>query len=334
MRRKPLKPLARFALACAAGLTSVCTAFQSPAYASQADFLSRPVNMILPFPAGSTSDTIARILQTKLTEKLGVSVVVENKPGASGDIAFSLVARSEPDGHTLLLTPDAIVVNPILKGKGVEEVFDKLRPVTVVAEAPLAFILSPALPTNNFQDFVAYAKARPNELNFGSSGVGSIPYLSAAYFMQLTGTQMVHVPYRGAAQSMNAAFTDEIQFFLGDVSRYIAFQDRLKALAVTGPQRDPRLPDVPTLAESTGNPQATFGLWLTAFLPKDTPAELVQRWNDEISAVMASPDFQELMKTNGYSSTVRTPAETEKFIRDGYDFWHKIVVDGKLTFEP
>lgn len=302
--------------------------------AETAKFADKPMNLILPFPAGSTSDTISRILQEQLTHRLGMNVVVENKPGASGEIAYSFVARSEPDGHTLLLTPDAIVVNPILKGEGLETVLNRLTPVTVVAEAPLAFITSPGMPANNFDEFVAYAKERPGKLNFGSSGVGSVPYLSVAYFMQLTGVEMVHIPYRGAAQSMNAAFADEIQFFLGDVSRYIAYQDKLKALVVTGPKRDPRLPDVPTLAEKTGEPNATFGLWLTAFAPAATPPEMIQRLNQELSAVMASPAFQEKMQAMGYSSTVRSTAEVDKFVSDGYEFWKKVVTDGNLKFEP
>lgn len=314
--------------------TLLVTAGYAAMAGATTNFSEKPVNLILPFPAGSTSDTVSRILQEQLAARLGATVVVENKPGASGEIAYSFVARSEPDGHTLLLTPDAVVVNPILKNEGLETVLDRLVPITVVAEAPLAFITSPGLPVKGFDEFVAYAKARPGKLNFGSSGVGSVPYLSVAYFMQLTGVDMVHIPYRGAAQSMNAAFADEIQLFLGDVNRYLGYKDRLRALVVTGPERDPRLPDVPTLAEKTGEPNATFGLWLTAFAPTGTSTAMVQRLNEELSAVMASPEFQEKMKSLGYSSRVRSPAETEKFVRDGYAFWKKVVTDGNLKFEP
>lgn len=308
-------------------------ALVAPSLALAKDFPNRSVTLILPFPAGSTSDTITRILQSHLSRRLGVPVVVENRAGASGDIAYGAVAAAKPDGHTLLLTPDAVVISPLLKNQGIGDVFKRLTPVTIVAEAPLTFIIPRALPVNDMKEFVAYAKARPGKLNFGSSGVGSVPFLSVAYLAQRTGIEMVHVPYRGAAQSMNAMFGGEIQLFLGDISRYMDYQDKLRALVVTGSKRDPRLPEVPTLAEA-GYPGQGFGLWLGLFAPAGTPSPLLTRLNNELSAVMASAEFQAQMRHNGYESVVRSTADAERFVRGSFDFWHKVVVDGKLNFVP
>lgn len=319
-------------IALAAGL--LCgAALVSPSLALAQDFPSRSVTLILPFPAGSTSDTITRILQSHLSRRLGVPVVVENRAGASGDIAYSHVAAAKPDGHTLLLTPDAVVISPLLKNQGIDDVFKRLTPVTIVAEAPLTFIIPRALPVTNLKEFVDYAKARPGKLNFASSGVGSVPFLSVAYLAQRTGIDMTHVPYRGAAQSMNAMFGGEVQLFLGDINRYMDYQDKLRALVVTGSKRDPRLPDVPTLAEA-GYPGQGFGLWLGLFAPAGTPAPLLTRLNSELSAVMASPEFQAQMRHNGYESNPRSTQDTARFVRSGFDFWRKVVVDGKLNFVP
>ncbi len=334
MRTNLLSTFARSlkALGCCTLLAATAAAVPLSVNAQATKYPSKPITLILPFPAGSTSDTITRILQNMLGTRLGVPVVVENKPGGSGEIAYSSVSNSAPDGHTLLLTPDAIVVNAIVKGQGLEPIYKRLTPVTVVAEAPLAFIIPPSLPVKNLREFMAYVKERPGKLNFGSSGVGSVPYLSVAYLMQRGGLDMVHIPYRGAAQSMNALFSGDIQLFLGDVGRYIAYKDQLKALVVTGPRRDPRLPDVESITETF--PGASFGLWLSVWAPAGTPQDLVQRINAEITAVQKSPEFQAQMANLGYEAPARTVAETEKYVRDGYAFWNKVVVDGKIRFEP
>lgn len=311
-------------------LGAAVTALALPAVANDR-FPGGTVTLVLPFPPGSTSDTITRILQTRLSEKWGTPVVVDNKAGASGEIAYSAVANANPDGRTLLLTPDAIVVNPIIKGQDFTSVSKRLRAVTVVAEAPLAFIIPAALPVRDLKEFVQYAKARPKQLNFGSSGVGSIPYLSAAYFMQRTGVDMVHVPYRGAAQTMTAMFGGDVQFFLGDVGRVIANKDRLRAIVVTGARRDPRMPDVPTMAES-GYPGATFGLWLGLFAPAGTSSSVVNQINKDFTEVMTSPDFQAQMRANGYEAVPRSVGDADRFVRDSHAFWRKVVTDGKLTF--
>lgn len=325
MKHKTLRLLRRVALGAAA------VALTTPALAD-GPFPGGPVTLALAFPAGSTSDTIARIAQTRLSEKWGAPVVVENKAGASGEIAYSAVAGSNPDGRTLLLTPDAIVVNPIIKGQDLSTVTRRFNAVTILAEAPLAFLIPASLPVKDLKDFVQYVKARPRKLNFGSSGVGSVPYLSVAYFMQRTGTEMAHIPYRGAAQTMTAMFSGDVHFFLGDVNRYLANKDRLRAIVVTGAKRDPRAPDVPTMAES-GYPGATFGLWLGVFAPATTPADLVVRLNKDMTEVMTSPDFQAQMQANGYESNARSVEQADRFVRDGFAFWRKVVVDGKLKFE-
>lgn len=321
--------MARLTRRAAMGVAVMALASQAMA---QDRFPGGPVTLVLAFPAGSTSDTIARVAQTHLTAKWGVPVIVENKPGASGEIAYTAVANSNPDGRTLLLTPDAIVVNPILKNQDLSTVTKRFKPVTVLAEAPLAFIIPASLPVKDLKDFVQYVKARPKQLNFGSSGVGSVPYLSAAYFMQRTGTELVHIPYRGAAQTMSAMFAGDVVFFLGDVNRYLTNKDRLRAIVVTGARRDPRAPDVPTLAEA-GYPGAAFGLWLGVFAPASTPADVVARINKDLTEVMTSAEFQSQMRANGYESNARSVEQTDRFVRDGYAFWRKVVVDGKLKFE-
>lgn len=329
-----ISTLSRVAIRLGLGAGLLLSAALASAQAQTEKFPDRAVTLILPFPPGSTSDTITRILQSEMTKRLDVPVVVENKSGASGEIAYSTVARAKPDGHTLLLTPDAVVLGPLIKNKGIDEVLGKrFTPVTIVAEAPLTFIIPRVLPVNTVKEFVAYAKSQPQKLNFGSSGVGSVPYLSAAYFMQRTGIDMVHIPYRGAAHSMNAMFANEIQFFLGDVNRYLENKDRLKALVVTGSKRDPRLPDVPTFAEA-GYPGEGFGLWLGLFAPAGTSPQLVARLNSELSAIMTSAEFQAQMRANGYESNVRSPSETDRFVRNSFNFWKKVVVEGKLRFEP
>jgi tripartite-type tricarboxylate transporter receptor subunit TctC len=262
-------------------------------YAQAQSYPTKPIRMLVGFPPGGPTDVVGRIIADKLGEQLGQPVVVENRPGAAGNIAAEQVAKAAPDGYTVLYASNAIAISPGLYAKlGFDPVKD-LIPVTEAGTGSLVFVVHPSVPANTVQEFINYARARPGQLNYASSGSGTITHLAAVMFSQRTGLQTQHVPYKGSAPSLVDIVAGRVQFLMGAINTAVPFikEGKLRALAVTGLKRSPALPDVKTLDES-GLPGFEAANWQGVFVPAGTPAPIVARLNAEFVKAVRSPELK------------------------------------------
>ena len=270
-------------------LVAVLGALPSPV-AAQA-YPARPIRIIVPYPAGGTSDILARSLGEKLTGALGQAVVVDNKPGANGNLGADLVAKSPPDGYTLLLADiGALAISPSVYPTLPFDPVRDFAPVTMVAYSPHILVVNPAVPANSVQELVALAKAKPGKLNFAISGVGGAPHLAGVEFALRTGVKWEYIPYKGGSQAIADVAGGQADVTLnGMLATYpLVKGGKLKLLAVSSPRRVPAIPDVPTIAES-GLPGFETGSWQGVVAPPGTPGEIVSRLNAEIGRILATP---------------------------------------------
>ena len=285
----------------------------------------KPVRIISPFAPGGGNDTLSRILAAALTPRLGQQVVVENRPGANTIVGTELVVKSPPDGYTLIMLPNAITINPHLYRKMPFDVAKDLAPVTQVGVSPLILVVHPSLPVRSTKDLLALARAKPNELTNGSSGNGSLGHLAGALLGSMTGTSLVHVPYKGTS----LVVTDLIggQIVLSFASALTVVQhirsERLRAIAVTGAKRSAALPEVPAIAETVAGFSAD--LWYALFAPANTPADIVNRLHREAGAVLAQSDIKAKLFDQGVDALARTPQDMVKLITADLDKWAKVV---------
>src|SRR5882672_3236856 len=262
------------------------TAIATPAFAQQ-PYPSKPVRIVSPFPPGGGNDALCRAVAPKLSENLKQQVIVENRAGANGIVGTEVAARSAPDGYTILLIPSGHAVNASLYKK---LPFDSIRdftPITLAASSPLVLAVHPSLPVKNVKDVIALAKSRPGQLTYVSSGIGSSGHLAGALFDTLTGTKMVHIPYKGMALAITDLMGGQVTMTFGTSLSVIpqVRSGRLRALATTGATRSPALPDLPTIAE-TGVPGYEASLWYGFVGPAKIPPEIVNRLNSAIIAVL------------------------------------------------
>ena len=274
-------------------LTSVLAFALFLGLAQAQTYPSKPIRLQVGFPAGGPTDVVGRIIADKLSEQMGQPVIVENRPGAAGNIAAEYVAKAAPDGYTVLYASNAIAISPGIYSKlGYDPVKD-LIPVTEAGTGSLVFVVHPSLPVNSVQEFIDYAKARPGQLNYASSGAGTITHLAAVLFSQRTGIQTQHVPYKGSAPSLVDTVAGRVQFLMGAINTAVPFikEGKLRALAVTGLKRSPALPDLKTLDES-GLPGFEAANWQGVFVPAGTPAATVARLNAEFVRAVRSPELK------------------------------------------
>jgi tripartite-type tricarboxylate transporter receptor subunit TctC len=292
---------------------------------AQQAYPSRPIRIISPFSPGGGNDTICRIIAPKLVERLGQRVLVDNRAGANGIIGTEVAARSVPDGYTIVLIPSGHAVNASLRKKLPYDTIKDFTPITMVGSSPLVLSVHPAVPAQNVKELIALAKARPGQLTYGSAGVGSSGHLAGALFETLTGTKMVHVPYKGMA----LAITDLIsgQIFLAFATSLSSVphvrSGRLRALATTGAERSPALPDLPTVADSVPGYEAS--LWYGFVGPAGIPPENVRRLNSEIVAVLELPDVRKRLASQGLDVRPSTPEDFGRLLRTDLARWAKVV---------
>ena len=290
-------------------------------------FPEKPVRMVAPYPPGGTSDIIARILGQKLFDAWGQQIVVDNRAGANGSIGCELAAKSPADGYTLLIgnmTP--IAANPSLYRKlGYDSVRD-FAGVSLVAAGPNVLVVNPALPVKSVQELIAYAKANPGKLNFGSGGAGSPAHLAGELFKTLTGVAMTHVPYKGTVLSVNDLIAGQVQLVFSDAPPAVPHvkSGKLRALAVTGARRTPLLPELPTVAES-GVPGFELDNWWGILVPAMTPKPVINRINAEIVRIMQTADVKERFGNLGVEAIHGTPAEFDAYIKSEYAKLAKII---------
>ena len=294
----------------------------------------RPVKIIVPWAPGGSTDILARTVADKLSKSLGQPVVVENKPGASGNMGSDMVAKAAPDGYTLLFgSMSTHAINPgmmpAMPFKGVED----FTPIAMLAFVTNTMVIHPSLPVNNVKEFIAYAKANPGKVAYASAGNGSTNHLSAALLEKMAGIEMLHVPYKGGAPAVVATVAGETQVFFtaGTQSLPHVKADRLKLVAVTEKKRSALLKNTPTVAETV--PGYEMAVWYGAFGPKDMPPQIRTRLNAEINAIMMSPDVKAKMEAMGVEPVNETPEQFAAGLRADAEKWGKLVKDMGIVAE-
>jgi tripartite-type tricarboxylate transporter receptor subunit TctC len=304
----------------------------APALASAQAFPSKPVKIVVPFAAGGTTDVVARLLAQKLTEAWGQSVIVENKAGAGGNIGADFVAKAPADGYTMLMTSGSIVTanQYIYKNLTYDPARD-LVPVTNVATGPLLVTVHPAVPVKDLKEFIAYAKANPKKVNFGSAGVGTQTHLAGENFAHAAGIDITHVPYKGESAALTDLIGGQIQMVapnLGGAIQHIQ-QGKIRALAVTSKERAPQIPDVPAVSEII--PGFENAGWFGLMAPAGTPREVIDRVYRDSARILNSDDFKARLTQIGMMPVANTPAEFGAAIREESARWEKVVKDRGLA---
>jgi tripartite-type tricarboxylate transporter receptor subunit TctC len=297
----------------------------SPTNALAADWPTRPVRLVVGFAAGGPTDILARRMAQYLSEKLGQQFVVENKPGATGNIATEFVINQPPDGYTFLVTSTANAINMTFYSKLSFNFLRDAAPVAGLASISYLMLVNPAVPAKNIPEFVAYAKANPGKINFASGGIGSSNQLAAELFKVMTGTDLVHVPYRGNAAAYTDLISGNIQLIFADIasSRQHAQSGALRALGVTAPARLSTLPDVPAIAEAVRGYEANG--WYGFAAPKATPPDIIEKLNTAINAGLNDPNLKAHFAQLEANPLVFTPKEYGDFLVSESDRWGKAV---------
>jgi len=288
---------------------------------------AKPVRIVVPFAAGGALDVVGRVIGARLAESWSRQVVIDNRLGAAGNIGAEYVAKSAPDGYTLLMSSVTTqAINMTLLAKPPYDFVRDYAPIALVASAPLGLIVHPALPAKTVREFVALARARPGELNYFSSGTGSGTHMAAALFDQMAGVRTTHVPYKGGAQGITDLLSGEVQFAFSTIGLAQAHvqSGRLRMLAVSSPRRYSRLPDVPTIAES-GVKGYEAAQWYGVVAPAGTPSPVIAKLSTEITAIVAQPDVAERFYSQGIEPVRSTPDEFAAFIRASVAKYAKIV---------
>ncbi len=305
---------------------AACCAFLLAGAVLAQDFPTRPVRVIVPFSPGGAVDGPMRIVAQELGKRWGQQVVVENKPGAGATIGAEMVAKAAPDGYTLLLASQTNAISATLYTKLVFDPIEDFAPITLIGREPGVLVVNPALPVNTFQEFVAYVKARPGQVDYASSGNGSGQHLFMALLASMTGMKLSHVPYKGSAQATTDVLGGQVPVSIPGSAGMVGHikAGKLRALAVTGSKRSPQLPDVPTVMES-GVPGYEAYVWMGLLAPKGTPAAVVDKISRDVVAVLAAPEVKAYMATAGIEIVGTTPAEFGTFFRAERAQWAKVV---------
>ena len=293
---------------------------------AQAGYPNKPIRMLVAFPAGGPTDVNARLFAQYMTDKLGQPVVVDNRPGAGGNVASTAAASAPKDGYTLLYNTSSITLSPALYKNLSYDVQKDLAPVALTAVVPLALVVHPSIPANTVREFVEYARANPDKLSYGSAGNGNVTHLAAFQFTKNLGIEATHVSYRGSAPADVDLVAGQIQFMTDTINSVMPFVNdkRLKLLAVTTAKRMSLFPNVPTLAE-TVMPGFEAGAWQGVMVPAKTPPELVQRLNAEINKALQSDEVRAKLAIQGAEPLGSTPEEYRTYIGKELQRWAGVV---------
>lgn len=308
----------------AAAALAVAAAFPAAAQ----NYPVRPIRFVVPFAPGGSTDTLARSIAIKMGESLGQQVVVDNRSGGNGNIGTEIVANAPPDGYTILLGYIAnLAIGPHLYGNKLP--FDPIKsfaPITLLAESPNILVAHPSVPVKTLKDLIAYAKANPNKLNFGSASVASVGHLTGVMLNQMAGIDLQHVPYKGSGQAVVDVVGGQIQLMFSGMSSVMPHikANRLRALAVTGDKRSQAAPDVPTIAES-GFPGFAATAWYNVAGPAGTPKPIVTRLNQEVLKALALPDVKQRLESVGFELIGSTPEKLADYTRAELKKWEKVV---------
>jgi len=289
------------------------------------DYPSRPVQIIVGLPAGSATDIVARLVGQGLSERLGQPVIIENRPGVGTNIGTEAVVRAPADGYTLLLVTPANAINATLYDKLNFNFIRDITPVAGILRVANVMTVHPSISAHTVPEFIAYAKANPRKVNMASSGIGLAPHVSGELFKMMAGIDMVHVPYRGGGPALTDLIAGQVQVYFPTTVASIEYirAGKLRALAVTAAARSEALPDIPTMAEFV--PGYEVSTWYGIGAPKATPAEIVEKLNKEINAVLAEPKMKARLPDLGGDALALSPAEFGKLIAEETEKWAKVV---------
>ena len=295
-------------------------------FAAQADYPDKPLRLVVPFPPGGSTEPLARVLSQKLGESFGQQVIVDNRPGAGSTIGAEIVARSPADGYTLLLSSISNAISAALYPKLNFDIVRDFAPITLLATTPGVLVVHPALPVKTVKEFIALAKAKPEQLAYSSAGNGTPPHLSAALFAGMTGIKLIHVPYKGGGPSIIALLSGEAQLSIASLPSAIGHMrsGKLRALGVTTPQRTPSLPALPTIAES-GVPGYAAETWLGLAVAARTPKDITARLHAATAKAMMLPEVRERLDALGYILRIGSAEEYSNFVQSEVDKWRKVV---------
>jgi tripartite-type tricarboxylate transporter receptor subunit TctC len=290
------------------------------------DYPTRPIRMVIPFPPGGGADIAGRIVGQKLTERLGVQVVIDNRPGASTLIATEITAKAPGDGYTLLMAAGSHAINPALYGKLPYDAVRDFAPVTLVGSAPQLLIAPAALPANSVRELIALAAGKPGELRYASGGNGSPSHLAMELFKSMAKVDMVHVPYKGGDPVLVALLSGEVHLYFGNIRATMPHvrSGKLKALAVSSPKRSPAAQEVPTIAE-TGLPGYSMMAWWGLLAPAATPRTIVERLHHEVARQLGEPALRDRLAAVGIDTVGSSPDAFGAYIRQEIATWTKVV---------
>ena len=295
---------------------------------------NKPITLLVPFPPGGPTDLVARVLAKKMSEQMSQSIVIDNKPGANGNIAAVAAAKAPADGYTVLYNTSSITLSPALYKNLAYDVQRDLAPVALTAVVPLALVVNPGVPVNNVREFIAYAKANPGKLSYGSAGNGNVTHLAAFQLVRHHDIDATHVPYRGSAPADVDLVAGQIQFMTDTINSVMPFvkDKRLKLLAMTTSQRMSLFPEVPTLGE-TVMPGFEAGAWQGIMVPANTPKAVVQRLNAEINKALQSAEVKERLALQGAEPLGSTPEEYGAYVKKELARWAAVVKATGVTLE-
>jgi tripartite-type tricarboxylate transporter receptor subunit TctC len=304
----------------------------APADSSAQTWPAKPLKLVLPYAPGGIVDYVGRTVAQHLGDALGQTVVAENRPGAGGIAGTDVVARSTPDGYTLVIMDPAIVINPTLQPNVPYDLFRQLQAVSIVSSSPEVLVVAPALPATSVQDLIAYGKANPGKLNFASAGIGTTPHLAGELLKQRTGIDATHVPYRSIGQSYPDLMANKVQFAFSSIAGALPFtrDNRVRPLATTGLTRSAVYPDQPTMDEA-GLKGFEVDLWLGIFAPAGTPAGIVATLNTALGTILKKNEMKAALAKVGVEPRGTTAVDGAAILRAEFDKWKRVIREGNIN---
>jgi tripartite-type tricarboxylate transporter receptor subunit TctC len=297
----------------------------APLQASAQTYPAHPIRLVVGYGAGGGTDIIARLAAQHLSTRLGQPIIVENRPGAGGNIASEVVAKAAPDGYTLLLAPNTVTINPFLFTKIDVDVEKDLRGVGLIANSPIVLVTNPNSPFKNLSELIAYAKKNPGKVNYGTPGTGTPQHLAAELFKSMAGVDLVHVPYRGSTQSLSDLMAGHIQLVSAAINSAQPFikADKLRGIAVADGKRVAALKDLPAIGEVVKGYEVA--IWYGIMAPAKTPKEIITRLNQELAKAVASPEMAERMAAQGYEAVTGSADQMDATVRADLKKWGAVI---------
>jgi tripartite-type tricarboxylate transporter receptor subunit TctC len=301
-------------------------------FAAAQNYPSGPIRIVVPFTPGGGTDILSRMIATKLNESWGQPVVVDNRPGASGTLGTAVVAKAAGDGQTLLVMPAGYAGNPSLYKSLPYDQNRELDPVSLLASGPLVLVVHPSLPVKSIKEFVAFVKARPGEINFGTPGAGTLPHLSAELFNSMNKIKMVQIPYKGAGAAVTDVLAGRVPVYFMNILQSLTLikAGKLRALGVTTPKRSPIAPEIPAIAESQGLKGYDMTNWYGMLVPSSTPAPVVAKLSGEVSRILKLPELTKRLAQDGMTVVASTPAQFGEFLARETAKFSRVIEDAGI----